>query len=570
MNKIRWRILWAICLLLSAIPIATTGQVWASVSRQPQSTATQIQTVQAAVNLLLDDNEAQTDSGFRPNPHGYSFQNYGGVNGADLTVDDLRPIFGDNAVCAAKFSGICLHNRAAVEWRNRWVQIMNGGHCYGMAVTSSRYFAGVDQPVSLQANATSVYDLQLGNARRNIASYFVRQGANPVASNLRGSLNTTPNQVLEQIRNSFDSPSGSLTIAIFGPGAGHAVTPYRVEDRGNGIVWVLVYDNNHPNDANRPIEFNTTNNSWRYNLGWVTWSGNAATHSIGVVPYSLNNTLMQCPWCRNSSRSLATNDISQVWAVGNANVLVTDEAGRRFGRVGNDFLEEIPNAYQTVLMTGLPGPSPAIYNIPVNGTQTLLLNSSVITQPTSMTISQFGPDYAVTVDGITLNPAKQDQIQITVDGKQVAYQASEQKTVSMTIALANVPALNAAGQSDNTATESYAFELNGADVGTNEVILAVVDSTNGILTFRNAQGTSGDYNLTIVRTDELGQRTFNADVISVDPNDTHVINYGLWGNTINGSAPLIVEVDHGSDGTIDSTVQLQNQIRNVYLPLISR
>jgi len=567
MNKIRWHILWSICLLLS---ITTNGQVWANVSQRSESALVQTQAVQAAISLLLDDNEVQTDSNFRPNPHGYSFQNYGGVNGADLMVDDLRPIFGDNAVCAAKLAGICLQNRAAVEWRNRWVQIMGGGHCYGMAVTSSRYFAGVDQPAGLQANAQRTFDLQLGNARRNIASYFVRQGANPVASNLRGSLSTTPNQVLEQIRNSFDSPSGSLTIAIFGPSAGHAVTPYRVEDRGNGIVWVLVYDNNHPNDANRPIEFNTTNNSWRYNLGWITWSGTAATHSIGVVPYALNNAVMQCPWCRSNSSALTNNDFSQVWAVGDAKVVVTDEAGRRFGTVGNDFVEEIPNAYQTVLMTGLPGPSPAIYNIPVNGTQTLLLNSGVITQPTSMTVSQFGPDYAVTIDGITLNPVKQDQIQITADGKQVAYQASEQKTVSMTIALANVPTLNAAGQSDSAATESYAFALSDADVGPNQTMLAVVDSANGTLTFRSAETVGGDYNLTIEHTDELGQRTFSSDAIAINAGDTHIIDYSLWGSTINGSAPLTIQVDHGSDGTVDNTVQLQNQLGTLYLPLIRR
>lgn len=569
MNKIRWRLLGIIGLILSLIPLTTNGQVWARTPQQATNTSIQLQAVPLAVSLLLDEMDTQTDSGFRPNPHGYSFQNYGDVNGADLTVDDLRPIFGDNAVCAAKVGEICLYNRSAVEWRNRWVQIMDGGHCYGMAVTSSRYFVGVDQPASLQANATSVYDLQLGNTRRNIASYFVRQGANPVASNLRSSLSTTPNQVLAQIRNSFDSPSGSLTIAIFGPSAGHAVTPYRVEDRGNGIVWVLVYDNNHPNDGNRPIEFNTNNNSWRYNLGWVTWGGNAATHGIGVVPYRLNNAMMQCPWCRNTSQSLANNDFNQVWSIGDAKVVVTDEAGRRFGTVGSEFVEEIPDAYQTVLMTGLPGPSPAIYNLPVNGTQTLFLNSGVITQPTSMTVSQFGPDYAVTVDGITLNPAKQDQIQITPDGKQVAYQASEQKTVSMTIALANVPTLNAARQSDRAAIESYAFELKGAEVGANQTVLAVIDSATGTLIFRNAQG-AGDYNLTIERTDDLGQRTFNADTIAIAPGDTHIINYSLWGSTINGSAPLALQVDHGSDGTVDNIVQLQNQVGNLYLPLIRR
>ncbi len=47
MNKIRWRILGAICLLLSLIPIATARQVWAISSQQPTG----------AVNLLLQADE---------------------------------------------------------------------------------------------------------------------------------------------------------------------------------------------------------------------------------------------------------------------------------------------------------------------------------------------------------------------------------------------------------------------------------------------------------------------------------------------------------------------------------
>lgn len=562
MNKIRWRILWALCLLLSAIPIATTGQVWASAPQQAVNAS-----VQAAVSLLLDDNDPVTDSGFRPNPQGYSFRNYGGINGADLTVNDLRPIFGDNAVCAAKFAGVCLYNPAAVQFRNDMIRAMNDGHCYGMAVTASRFFAGVDRPASLQANAATPFDLQLGNARRHIASYFVRQGANPAASARRSSLAQTPVQVLQQIRNSFDSPADSLTIDIWQGGSGHTVTPYSVVDKGSGLVWIMVYDNNHPNDANRHIDFNTVNNTWSYNLGGVIWSGNASTHSIDVIPYQMNNALMQCPWCRNTGNRSA-GEISQVWAIGDAKMLVINAAGQRYGYVDDTFVQEIPDASTTVLATGLQTPSPTIYNIPISGTQTLLLNSGVITQPTAMTLSQFGPDYAVTIDGITLNPAKQDQVQIAADGKQVAYQASESKSISLTLALVNMPSIQAAN-ANTDASESYAFTISGADVKAGQAVIAAVDSANGTLTLSNAQDNSGSYGLQVERTDSVGQRTFSAETIAINAGDTHVINYALWGNVANGAAPLTIQVDQGSNGTIDNTEQVENQAGKVYLPVIS-
>jgi len=535
-----------------------------------------VQAVNAAVSIFLNEVDPQTDNGFRPNPHGYSFPNYGGVKITDLTMDDWRTIFGDDAVCAVKLLGRCLYDPVAVEFRDRWIQVMDGGHCYGMAVTSSRFFARLDQPATLQANAANTYDLQLATARRNIASYFVRQGFNPVASYTHNSLRKTPSKILEQIRNSFDRSVDALTIAIFGNDAagnpaGHAVTPYKVDDRGNDIFRVMVYDNNHPDDANRYIEINTTNNTWSYNLGSVTWDGNATTHSIGVVPFTLNSGIMACPWCGSSRSRQATSVFSQIWAIGDAKLLVTNEAGQKFGYVGNNFVEEIATAFRTVLMTGLLKPGPAIYNIPVSGTNTLLLSSEAITQPTDMTVSQFGPDYVVTVDGITLNPAQQDQIQITEDGKQVAYQASEQKTITMTIALANLPSPNAANQDGaSDATESYAFAISGADVGPNQVVVAAVDSANGTLIFSNTKDQGGDYNLAIEHTDDLGQRIFSYNNIGVGAGDTHVINYGLWGNTTNGLAPVTIQVDQGSDGTIDHTIPLQNQTSKLYLPLITR
>ena len=54
------------------------------------------------------------------------------------------------------------------------------------------------------------------------------------------------------------------TIKIFNADGGHAITPYAVEDKGDGKFAVLVYDNNYPG-ITRAVEFDTNANTWSYN-----------------------------------------------------------------------------------------------------------------------------------------------------------------------------------------------------------------------------------------------------------------------------------------------------------------
>ncbi|MCZ7671246.1 MAG: hypothetical protein M5U34_30985 [Chloroflexi bacterium] len=49
--------------------------------------------------------------------------------------------------------------------------------------------------------------------------------------------------------------------AIFS--GGHAITPYAVEDQGDGIFHVYVYDNNYPN-LPRIMEINRDAETWSY------------------------------------------------------------------------------------------------------------------------------------------------------------------------------------------------------------------------------------------------------------------------------------------------------------------
>jgi len=56
---------------------------------------------------------------------------------------------------------------------------MNGGHCDGFTTTSLRFFKGLNNPADFQTGANTTHDLQLGNARRHIAYYWVLQVPNP-------------------------------------------------------------------------------------------------------------------------------------------------------------------------------------------------------------------------------------------------------------------------------------------------------------------------------------------------------------------------------------------------------
>jgi hypothetical protein len=53
--------------------------------------------------------------------------------------------------------------------------------------------------------------------------------------------------------------------------------------------------------------------------------------------------------------------------------------------------------------------------------------------------------------------------------------------------------------------------------------------------------------------------------IPIHATDTHIIDFGAW----KGKGYITLEIDHGSDGTIGETVKLENQMKYVFLPVIS-
>ena len=99
-----------------------------------------------------------------------------------------------------------------------------------------------------------------------------------------------------------------------------------------------------------------------------------------------------------------------------------------------------------------------------------------------------------------------------------------------------------------------------------QVVTLTVNSTNGRLLFANDQGNKSQYDLTILRANSNDLKMFAHSNLVVEPTDAHYFDYGAW--DCSGSLDLLI--DHASNGTIDETVTLENQIWSVYLPIVVR
>jgi VCBS repeat-containing protein len=499
----------------------------------------------------------EADLGFRPNPDGYDFDNYGGNfpwGSYDFGYDELIRMFGQDDVCWMVGS-VCLVKPSADWWHFQANRAMNGGHCDGMASTSLRFFKGLDNPSDFQNGANTTHDLQLNNTRRHIAYYFVEQLTDPVRAYKQQIRQNSPSVILGQLSAAMSgSASDPTTLFVRQAGqGGHAITPYAIEDKGNDVYWVKVYDNNHRNDANRHVAITTTTNTWSYDLGWATWSGDANTNSLGIVPISRYAEQPVCPWCSSTSTSVSATEVQaeQVWLTGQGHLLITDSQGRRIGYAANQFVNEVPGAYESIIDNGLGVEQEPIYTLPFTGSYSILLDGQTLAQTNIVTLTQFGPGYATTLSNLALSSTSQDLLMIAADGKELSYQPNSDKEATLTLAL-------------DSSNKSNQFQIEGVDIGAGQNISVTVSGTE--LIFDNSQASGGTYDLEIVQVNTTGKRMFIHSGLIISATDTHLFDYEGFEST----DVVTLTIDHGSNGTIDETEVLENQVRRVYLPLIMK
>ncbi|MBU1750131.1 MAG: PKD domain-containing protein [Chloroflexi bacterium] len=494
------------------------------------------------------------DTGFRPDPDGYSFSNRGSAWGSyplsahDFQYEDMIRMFGQDRVCWMVGS-TCIVKPTADWWHMQVNWGMNGGHCDGMSSTSLRFFEELDAPSTPQDDITTTHDLELGSARRHIAYYHVLSTLNPVAAARSQGAVKTPSQVLADLGSALSGGASDPPVLSFATrdySRGHTVSPYAIEDRGSGVYWVHVYDSNHPNDTGRHTIIDTIQNTWSYDLDSETWDGDLNSHNLAIVPISIYAQQPELPTALTSShigaKASSETPSMQVWLIGHGHLLITDSQGQRIGYAGDHFVNEIAGAYVSVHPGGSSIPRDPIYTLPLTNTYTILLDGQTLTQTETTAVSQFGPGYAAWVSDVTLGPTSQYSLTFAPDGVQLAYRPNESQEATLALAL------------DDTSA-SHQLQIEGADIEAGKVVTLTVDERQSQLVFDCKQASDGQYDLKVKRVSEAGEERFFHSSVVISATDTHYSNYGSWRDR----DPMALHIDHGSNGSIDETILLENQ-----------
>lgn len=242
------------------------------------------------------------DSGFRPNPSGFAFENWGGDQYpyADLTANDAAVLFGDK-VCARWSNETCVPTPATKAWLREMNEMMKGGHCEGMAALSAAFHIKQESPKDYGAAQPYQLNPKSDALMSTISAYFVTQALEPVQSSSASSREWPLQQIVDTTISTLSSGTDYPTLGIYGADGGHAITPYKVEQVGDGTYKIFVYDNNYPG-AEKYVDVDTKKNQWNYAGAALNpkedpapWQGGAGDMDITLL--STRFEPLACPFC---------------------------------------------------------------------------------------------------------------------------------------------------------------------------------------------------------------------------------------------------------------------------------
>lgn len=401
------------------------------------------------VENYVPEGELVADSGFRPEVDGFAFENYGNdVGPENLGPAQMEELFGDQ-VCLSGTGDECELVPAAKEWMENQNEGMAGGHCQGFSVTALRMWnEDIDQE-DYGADVTSELEI-VGNVdlQESIAEHFVYQFLPPIVEQrVKG----TPSEVLERLMEALESGDELYTLGVYQPdlSGGHAITPYAVEDKGEGKYAILVYDNNFPGTT-RAVEVDTNEETWSYvsgtnpdDLGQV-YEGSAETQTLELDPTKPGDEVQPCPFCEGDaaaegeSKGSVLPEADQYTEItlggdprNHPHLVFSDDKGRRTGVVGGKMLQEIPDVevvktYATQNWEGAPEPR---YRLPEGADYTISVDGSDLDKPATTNIDLVGNGLVIEIDDIKLAPGQKDEMALP-GGYGITYQTNSKEEIA--------------------------------------------------------------------------------------------------------------------------------------------
>ena len=372
------------------------------------------------------------DTGFRPSKDGYKFENQGGSyphTPPVLTSQDVAKMFGGNACIKGNDPG-CKLKPVATEWMGMVNRAMNAGQCEGMAVSSLAFYKKLYNPASFAPNAKSTHDLTHAETSALIGYFWAYQMTDPVRTDKVRSLETMTPVSAEETLVDMMKRNELAVIAIRSRHGGHAVTPYAVEDRGGGIHWIDIYDNNWP-DRERHIVIDHNQNKWSYELASLNpdiprepWSGDASSHTIAVTSLADRLQKPDCPFCASHKKTVVS--------YGTNGIVVSNGEGKKVGREGDQIVNEIPGA-EVFEVAGYIDGEPAmepIYSVPDDGDYQVAIvgrdhHRKAEGEQQDHGVVVIGNDSAVAVQTAKLKPTEQATLSLAHDGG-IKYKAARE------------------------------------------------------------------------------------------------------------------------------------------------
>ncbi len=515
----------------------------------------------AAANPTPAGNAAVVvDTGFRPETNGFAIPNYGdiGVDPAtnqqfpvvNLTSVEMRRLFGDG-VCGAppESNGTCALTPPADQWMQQNNASMNGGHCEGFAVLSQLIYAGTIDPKPFGADRTIDLKIQ-GNEplQRELAYWFSTQGP---TWEIQQTL--APKDLIDYLKTEYTKDAKNifrLGIMKEDKTGGHAITAYEVKDQGNGVYWVMVYDNNYPSQE-RHMTVDYTANTWEYEAAINPtvqpdiYKG-GPDNTIFVAANQPRLTTFPCPFCNTAASSkgghglaATTPQFNEIFAEGYINVELQDEKGRKIGYdEKGKFVNEIPEAKVLHSFNGTVKEVLPTIHMPTGMDFTAYLWGDDHAAEIPASLVMVGKGFYVGVEDLVMAPGQEDQLFVDGAGDAISYKTDAAQSPTIIAGIEKPGA-------------DFELVLKAVKTAKGTDIAITFDQKEDTFAFQTTSDAPAKFNVSITRLGTDGkEETFDLGdtLLDIDPGKLTYFYFGKWGGQ---GSNLEMGYDKNGDGKIE-------------------
>ncbi|MFI5776171.1 hypothetical protein [Nocardia sp. NPDC051570] len=471
------------------------------------------------------------DSGYRPSANGFSFENYtNDKNPTNLTPQSMRAMFGDS-VCENTANGGCTLIPQSEAWMQKTNEEMGNGHCYGMSSASLLMYMRKLDSAGFGGDAGHALSFD-GNSplQEMLAQQWAAQTFSEVHDRVVAG---APSQVLDTLIASLkpDAPE-TYTISFWKPDmtGGHAISPYAVEDKGEGKVSILVYDNNFPG-VTRHMDVDRTANTWQYEAATnpsessELYQGDAQTETFKLFPSTPALGLHKFPYEGHASANASATAAAgppplTVYLEGDAihhgHLLITDDQGRRLGFANGKRINEIPGTRTVDLVAGRNSSPEPDYQLPSDAHYTITVDGTGLPKSDRTHVGIIGDAFAVDVSDIDLAPGARSTIDMSPVGDRVTYTSTDAQSPAVEIG-------------ENYEHADYIFTARNVAVGPGGTATITRPSNRDLFTVDSAKsGKAGSVGVEMRRIDDVGTRTFKHDGVSVAAGGSAEFDFDDW------------------------------------------